>query len=46
MKKVRQTNQDLRKRCEAKDRTYQKMKAQIEALGGKAPEAVRDEDEE
>jgi len=46
MKKVREANQVLRKRCEAKDRTYQKMKAQIEALGGKAPEAVRDDDEE
>jgi hypothetical protein len=46
IKKVREANQVLRKRCEAKDRTYQKMKAMIEALGGKAPEAVRDEDEE
>lgn len=46
LKKVREENQKLRKRCEAKDRTYQKMKAMIEALGGKAPEAVRDDDEE
>ena len=46
LKKVREANQVLRKRCEAKDRTYQKMKAMIEALGGKAPEPVRDEDEE
>lgn len=45
LKKVREANQLLRKRCEAKDRTYQKMKAMIEALGGKAPEAVRDDEE-
>ena len=36
--RVKAINQQLRKRCEAKDRTYQKMKAMIELLGGKAPE--------
>ena len=37
IKHVREQNQLLRRRCEAKDRTYQRMKAMIELLGGNAP---------